>query len=228
MEVLKKWWDENGTSLVVTVVLALGAVFGYRAWETNVRETGEAASAAYENLVAATTLVTPGEESAALRATAASLGETLKSDFEDSTYAVFGAMHLARIAVENSDLETAETELRWAMEKSAEPHIETLVRMRLARVLVAKEDAAAALSTMMAHTPAEGQTASWHETLGDVYLATGDQNEARNSYQTALDNLSPAMNKTLLQLKMANIPVEGVAPVAAVDSEADAAGDNGA
>ena len=53
LELIKKWWDENGTSLVTAVVLALGVTFGYRAWEDNVRETAEAASAKYENLVQA-------------------------------------------------------------------------------------------------------------------------------------------------------------------------------
>lgn len=225
LEVLKKWWDENGTSLLVTIVIALGAVFGFRAWETNVRETGEAASVVYQDLVSAAAIVTPNPEADAendaMLATANSLGETLKSDFEGSTYSVFGALHLARLAVDRSDLDKAESELRWALERVEDPNIETLVRMRLARVLVAGEDAAAAMSIMLAYTPVEGQLATWHETLGDVYLAVGDQNQARDSYQTALDNLQPAMNKTLLELKLSNIPVEGQAPVVQAEPESE-------
>ena len=53
LELIKKWWEENGTSLVTAIVLALGVTFGYRAWVDNVRETAEAASAKYENLVQA-------------------------------------------------------------------------------------------------------------------------------------------------------------------------------
>ncbi|MYE24023.1 MAG: tetratricopeptide repeat protein, partial [Gammaproteobacteria bacterium] len=29
-ERLKKWWDANGVSLIVTLVLAVGAVIGWR------------------------------------------------------------------------------------------------------------------------------------------------------------------------------------------------------
>ena len=220
LEVLKKWWDENGTSLIVTVVISLGVVFGYRAWETGVRESGEAASDAYQNLVTATSMVIPGAEDEALLATATSLGETLKNDHEDSTYAVFAALHLARIAVDGEDLEKAEQELRWALGKVDEPHLETLVRMRLARVLMAMEDSAGAMSLMLAHQPPSGQEASWHETLGDVYLAVGDQTQARDAYQTALNNLLPGMNKTLLELKLSDIPVQGGVPVAAADADA--------
>ena len=50
VEVLKKWFGENGVSLVVSIVLVLAVVFGYRTWETQTRESGETASVMYENL----------------------------------------------------------------------------------------------------------------------------------------------------------------------------------
>ena len=61
VEVLKKWWDENGTSLIVTLVLVLGGTFGYRAWENSVIESGEAASVVYEDLVTSVRSIT-GED----------------------------------------------------------------------------------------------------------------------------------------------------------------------
>ncbi|MDA0979020.1 MAG: tetratricopeptide repeat protein [Proteobacteria bacterium] len=220
LEVLKKWWDENGTSLIVTVVLSLSAVFGYRAWESNVQETGEAASSLYEDMVVAATSAVAEEPSDAMSTTAMTLGESLKADHPGSTYSVFAAMHIARLAVARDDLEKAESELRWALEHVDEKHLEAVIRMRLARVLTAREDATQAVAIMLGFQPAAGQRASWEETLGDVYLSLGDQTQARQSYQTALENLSGDVNKTLLELKLANIPLEGKGSVSAPADEA--------
>ena len=111
LEVLKNWWDENGTTLVTTLVLGLAAIFGYRAWEDNVRETGEAASSTYQNLVQATSNL----DDENLRLTALNLGEELKNDYEGSTYASFAALHLAKIAVEQGDLAAAQAGAREGM-----------------------------------------------------------------------------------------------------------------
>ena len=134
LEVLKKWWEENGTSLVITVVLALGGTLGYQAWEDNVRQTGEEASAVYEDLTAAVSAAIPGAEEDPMKTTAMTVGETLKSEHEGTAYAVFTAMQLAKLAVDTGDLERAETELRKALDMVDDANLETLIRVRLARV----------------------------------------------------------------------------------------------
>lgn len=203
LEVLKNWWDENGTTLVTTLVLGLAAIFGYRAWEDNVRETGEAASSTYQNLVQATSNL----DDENLRLTALNLGEELKNDYEGSAYASFAALHLAKIAVEQGDLAAAQAELQWTIDQNPEAHLETIARMRLARVLVDMEDAPAALASLSEHEPAAGQQATWAEIRGDVYLALGDNGNARQAYQEALELLGDDRTRPLLELKLADIPL---------------------
>ena len=203
LEVLKNWWDENGTSLIITVVLSLGVIFGYRAWEDNVRETGEAASSAYENLVQATSDL----EDENLRTTALSLGEELKTEHDGSAYATFAAMHLAKIAVQQGDLVKAQSELEWAIRQKPERHLESIALMRLARVLVAKGDPSAAMAKLHNYEPAEGQQATWEEVKGDIFIALGDNLNARQSYQMALEHLGDGRSRPLLELKLADIPV---------------------
>jgi predicted negative regulator of RcsB-dependent stress response len=207
VEVLKKWWEENGTSLVVAVVLALGANFGYRAWENNVRETGEAASAIYEDLVVASGNIVPGAEDDSMEKTAYSLGESLKADYSGTTYAVFAAMHLARMGVEAGDFDRAQRELQWVLDQGTDKHLETIARTRLARVMIAKSDPTAAMSLLINFKPSEGQLSSYEEVLGDVYHALGDDENARMSYQKALENVAEEVNKPLLELKLADIPL---------------------
>ena len=205
LEQLKNWWAANGTPLVVTVLLLLGGVFGYRAWEANVRETGESASAVYEDLVAAVDNINTDEE--AMRTTANSLHEELKNDYGDSAYAVFAALHMAKLAVDADDLSAARKELEWALEKVRDRNIETLIRMRLARLLVVEEDASAAMTLITGFEPASGQLAPFEEIRGDIFRALGDMKSAREAYQRAIDNLDEDVANPVLKLKLADIPV---------------------
>ena len=50
-EIIKKWWSENGTSLVSTVAVAIAGVVGWNYWQDSKQATGEAASAVYTQLV---------------------------------------------------------------------------------------------------------------------------------------------------------------------------------
>lgn len=213
IEQLKNWWDENGNSLIFTVVLALGGIFGFRAWEANVQQTGEAASEVYENLINAADNLSADEE--AMRATAQSLSETLRSDYTNTTYAVFGALHMARIAVDSDDLDAAVTELEWALDSTEDPRLETMIRVRLARVLTAKGDATAALALLINHVPEAGQLVTFEEVRGDIYHALGDMSGARESYEKALAALSEGESRPILELKLADIPVAVSAPATA-------------
>ena len=211
LEVLKNWWDENGTSLVITVVVTIGAIFGYRGWEESVIETGEAASAVYEDLVIATDNIAANASNDAIRITAVSLAETLKAEHGDTTYAVFAAMRLAKVAVAQNDLEMALEELRWALDNVSEEHLETTIRVRLSRVHLGLEDPASAMALLVDHQPASGQLASFEEAKGDIFHSLGDLVQAREAYQKALVNLSDRIEKPILELKLADLPLSAQA-----------------
>jgi predicted negative regulator of RcsB-dependent stress response len=211
LEVLKNWWDENGTSLVITVVVTVGAIFGYRGWEENVVETGEAASAVYEDLVVATENIGVSDSGKALRITAVSLAETLKASHSDSTYAVFAAMRLAKVAVAENELDMALEELRWALDNVSEMHLETTIRVRMARVYIGLENPASAMTLLVNHQPASGQVASFEEAKGDIFHSLGDLGQAREAYQKALENMSDKVENPILELKLADLPLSASA-----------------
>ena len=204
LEVLKNWWNENGTSLVITVVVTVGAVLGYRGWEENVIQTGEAASAVYEDLVIATDNIASDE---AIRTTAVSLAKTLKADHGDTTYAVFAAMRLAKVSVAKNELDMALEELRWALDNVSELHLETTIRVRLSRVYIGLKDPASAMILLVNHQPASGQVALFEEAKGDIFHSLGNLGQAREAYQKALDNLSEKFENPILELKLADLPL---------------------
>jgi predicted negative regulator of RcsB-dependent stress response len=212
LEVLKNWWDENGTSLVITVVVTVGAIFGYRGWEENVIQTGETASAVYEDLVIATDNIAASASGEALRITAVSLAEKLKSDHGDTTYAVFAAMRLAKVAVAQNKLDMALEELLWALDNVSETHLETTIRVRLSRVHIGLGDPTSALTLLVNHQPAPRQITSFEEAKGDIFHSLGDLGQAREAYQRALENMSDTFENPILELKLADLPLSANSP----------------
>lgn len=84
LEVVKRWWKENGTSLIAGAVLAAAGVFGWNAWQNYQEGKSEAASARYQqliNMTAGTTL--EGDQLSA----AQTLIDELTDDYGNTLYA---------------------------------------------------------------------------------------------------------------------------------------------
>jgi len=200
LEAVKNWVKENGMSLVVGIALALGGVFGYQAWQTSIREKGEEASALYDDLVASV-VVSPGEEPGEEQlSTGRFLADQLKTEYEDSTYAHFAAMFMSRLAVQQGDLERAEEELRWALDRDPDASLALIMRPRLASILMARGNPEEALA-LLENVNAGAHTSTYEEVKGDIYLELGRKGDAREAYQRAIDTLVDNANKPILVMK---------------------------
>lgn len=179
VEALKRWWDENGRSTVVAVVLAVAGTLGWQQYQGY--NAGQAALAADAWQVIQLKLES---ESSADRAEAEQLAEALKEAHAGTAYARFAAMRLAAIAVEKEDLEGAEAQLRWALTREdANSEMGQLLQLRLARVLAAAGDETSALNILEAGSSA--YTAAYAIARGDIYLASNRQQEALDAYREA-------------------------------------------
>jgi predicted negative regulator of RcsB-dependent stress response len=208
IEELKAWWAENGNSLVITIVLALAVVFGYRAWQNSEAEAAEAASTLYESISVAVRDAPATAPSAEVLTSLRSLGNQLKTDYPDSTYAHFGALHMAKIAADRKEYETAEIELMWMLDNDVDGILEPVARMRLALVLVEQDRADEALQMLSVDIELGAHAVSWHETQGDIYYKMGDNENARDAYQTAVDLLSEDDSpRPMLMAKLQDLPV---------------------
>lgn len=213
IEAIKRWWDENGKSLIVGIVVALGGVFGYQAWQDHVRETGEAASSLYEDLVAAVTRDSPFEtiEEEQLK-TGKFIATQLEETYPDSTYAHFAALFMAKVAVEAGDLDTAEKELNWALEHGIDESLEAMTRIRLARVKIARGEPEAALAMLESIDPGT-HSVSFEEVRGDAYMALNDEARAREAYGRAVEAQEEGRARPMLQMKLDDLVVaENVIP----------------
>ena len=130
--------------------------------------------------------------------------ELLKTEFDTSTYAQFGALMLARVEVQEGDLTAAAAQLQWVLEQQGDAEINALATIRLAKLLGAQGQYDSALDLLV-----DGDDA-WQlgrlEVRGDLLVAQGELDAARAAYEKAsvLADASGASNP-LLGLKLDNL-----------------------
>ncbi len=187
-EMLKKWWSENGTSLLVSVILVAGGWTGWNLYQENKQMEGEAASALFSSLTEKFAEYSQNPTEASLQAEAIVMAETLKNEFSDSAYSQFGSLFLARFAAENDDIDSAVAELK-ALAATAEAPVLYLARVRLANLLIdqGKQDEALALVSTIddpAYAP------QYLEARGDALYRKGNNSAARTAYLEAVEAAS--------------------------------------
>lgn len=193
-EVVKKWWRENGKSIIAGVVMGITAIFGWRSYDSYTAQQAEAASIVYEQMLIASR--DDDIENAAIYA------NRVINNYGSSSYATFATMMLAKLAAESGDFDLAATHLRWVLENNSETGFNHIARLRLARVLIAGDKLDMATTTLNVSKPG-GFLARYEELRGDIFVKQDKTEEARQAYQKALVNSSAsAGGKSLLQMKL--------------------------
>ena len=194
IESLKKWWDENGTSVVFGILLGFGALFGWRWWQQASLEKAESAAGLFQSLME----TSRGEDVKLTKNKA----EKVISEYGSTTYAVFAKLLLAKIAVQEKDYDSAEKHLRWALDNTDEKSVKLEIRLRLAKILTAREAYQEALKILNAGDPGQF-AADYNEQRGDIYIYQGNTEGARLAYQEAIANKRIiGGDTTRLQLKL--------------------------
>lgn len=190
---IRRWWSEYGRSVIAGVIIALVGIFGWQQWNGYQDRQELAAAAVYQALVA--DLGDDNTPAAKKRA------EQLQSEHEGSIYAVLAAFQMAVRYVENDDLQAAAQVLRWAAEHSQAPVLQTIARLRLARVLLGSGDADRALAAAKP-IPEGAFAAPFQELLGDIHTARSERAAAIKAYRAALADGVNGQRRGLIQAKL--------------------------
>ena len=197
IEAIKKWWHENKWSLIGGVVIGIAVLIGGRAWLENKHAYTETASAVYQVMMQH---IAQGEFTEA-----SEKGKQLLSDFSDTPYAELAALGMAKLKVEEGDTAAAVAHLRWVLDNGDQEPVKHEARMRLVRLLLADNKAQDALTFLQGIEYGTYQ-AAYDALLGDVHLALGRTDEAREAYQRALSASSGvSAGRDLLQMKLDNL-----------------------
>jgi len=207
IEHIKAWWKENASSVITGLLLGLAVLFGAKSWFAYQDRKAEEASNIY---VTMTSAFARGDENLVRDRAGVLIGE-----YSSSPYATLAALTLAKLKLDHGELEAAHAQLQWALDKNGSAALRPLLRLRLARVMVAegKLDEAEALLAQTA--PDKAYAPLFSELKGDIQAARGAFGQARTEYELALEALPPdSAAHRLVQLKYENT----TAPAASGDA----------
>lgn len=201
VEALKRWWQENGKSLILTIAVSVSGVLSWNAYQDHQTSESELASVYFQQLMTSAPAGQLGEtEIAEIRYNS----DLLKKEFSASTYAQFAALMIARVEVQEGNLAAATTELEWVIAQQGDVEVRTLATLRLAKLLGAQNQYDEALALLVDADDA------WQlgrlETRGDLLVAQGDLDAARAAYtEASLLAVTSGTNNPLLGLKLDNL-----------------------
>jgi len=193
LEAIRKWWSENGTWLLVGLVVGFGSLFGWRYWQDTQVARAENASTNYENFLA---FVEQNDAELAL-----STGRALVAEFPGTPYASLTSLHMARIALRQGDTEAAEAHVGWVLENERRAPLKSVARLRDLRLKVELGRAGEAADAVPSLLESDELVAL--ELAADIQAATGDPDGAIETYDRilALPGLDPE-DRAVVELKV--------------------------
>lgn len=205
LEAIKKWWKENGTSLIVGVAVAAAGVFGWKAWQQYQLNQSEAASQRYQELqyLSRTDTLDAQNLERAHR-----LIDELQEHHDSTLYADLARLIEVRLAVDEDDISAAIAPLQTISDSSKHPYMQGVARLRLARLQLAQDDADAAIATLQKTIPA-ALSAMQLELRGDAFLMQGQRDKAASAWRDALEHTANnAQAQYAIRLKLDDLGIE--------------------
>ncbi len=191
----KAWWKENGSSIIGGIAIGTALVVGYNFWNQYAEKQAQQASALYQQV-----LNDEASDSAV---------QSLVTDFDGSVYSTLASLQQAKAQVEKDELGAAANTLESAINlKGTDAALASIVRLRLAAVLIADGNTDKALTVLngpgLSASPAV--EARVEELKGDAYFGKSDLDAAKAAYEASLAAESGGgQSRALVQLKLDNL-----------------------
>ncbi len=177
---LKSWWKDNGKTVIISAVIAFSGVFGWRYWQGYQQDKMYANSYAYEQALSQYQQMPEA-------------GHNAVADFvnkhQSSDYATFALLQQAKIAVESKDFVLAETALNQAVNQGVDDTLINIANLRLSQVQYEQNKLDEAIATLN-KVKEPSLAARKALILGDIYLAKGEKDAAREQYNQGLQSIS--------------------------------------
>lgn len=177
VEAIKNWWKQNGTAIISGAVLGIGALIGWRGWSWHQEEQAAEASDLF--------MVVQEAVNNNDIATIDSKSDRLRNDYKSTPYAAIATLYEAKAQSEKGDLSGAAESLSWVINNSKQDTVKDIARIRLARVLVADNKLDEASTTINYALP-KSYSSLANEIRGDIYLAKGENEKAKQAYDQAI------------------------------------------
>ena len=198
VEALKKWWKENGSSIITGLLLGAAILLGGKAWFSYRETQALRASNIYAQMMAAAN----SNDTEIARKQASDL----IANYTGSAYAPLASLLLAKLAVQENELAAAQAQLQWALDHASSTEVKHTARMRLVRTLIGQQQYVPAAQLLASVTDAGAYRYLYTELEGDLAMAQNKPQEAARAYKQALDNMpARAPNQAFLTAKYENV-----------------------
>ena len=206
LEALKRWWKENGHSTIIGLGLGIAIILGWNYWQDHKKAQAEQASALYGQLIQAI--------GADKKDSAEKLAERIHEQYPKTEYAAYSGFFLAKLKVQQGDLAKAQAILK-DIAAGSNKELSNIAKIRQVRLMLASGEYEQGLQLINNVDPATSTSFSgnYDELVGDLYVALDRLDEARSSYQKALEN---GYKSPLLQIKIDDLTASEKAEVQAI------------
>jgi predicted negative regulator of RcsB-dependent stress response len=202
---LKSAAKKYGSSIIIGILIALIAFFGWEYWQKKNLAEAQIATAKVQQLMDDASGL-EGKDNAF--ATLSASADKILKDTPEAVQAIQAQMLLAKVAFDAGKYADAERALqRVEGSKIDDAGLIQIVKLRLAYAQLAQQKYDAALKTLTAVTePAFKATAE--EARGDIYVAKNDIANAKKAYQSAWNDLiERQQERPILQIKLESVGV---------------------
>ena len=199
IDLLSVWWDKY--KYLLGMLLAASVIFiVYRDYSISSSNVNEFESARFYDDFLSSTLTDKKTKA-----------NEIIDLYSDTLYADFAALHLAKISVEESNLEQAQQHLNWVIARSSSwdskfNPVRSIAKLRLAKIFLEQDSPQAALDLLKEE---QTLTASLFEVRGDAERSLNQINKAKLSYLQALELSNSQPIKSLISMKISDLQEDG-------------------
>src|ERR1700688_4466759 len=177
LEAVKHLIAEYAPWLIGGVLVGAAVFFGVRYFQNYTNERAYKAAAEFSSLTAALRLND--------HAKSRQIADGLVKDYASSPYADQAQLTVARLDVDDGQLDKAIAPLTKVMNDSKDTELRQIARLRLARVLTDQGKSDEAIKTLAEPMPA-AFAVPYHDVRGDAFLAKKAVPDALTEYEAAL------------------------------------------
>lgn len=200
VEALKKFWKENGLSIIAGIVFAIVVTFGWQYYKSYRNSISERASALYIHLDEQLSLKNQSNLADFL-----TQAKFLQAHYRGTPYASLATFSLVKQYVEQKKFNEAVTQLNWIVQHGSAKFFKQLARLRLARILLMQNQPEQALDVLSV-VNSQAYLGLILDVRGDAYLQLKQKGKARTAFQGALKAIPPQSDvSSLIQMKLNNV-----------------------
>lgn len=204
LDSIKAWWKQYSNAVTWLLIVVLAGYAAWNGWKYYQRNQSVQASQLYEELQKA---IVAKDITKVQRATA-----DMEIKFSRTAYAQMSALAAAKYAFDLNNLKMAKEQLQWVINNGQDEAYKAIAKVRLAGILLDEQSFDDGLKLLSGDFSVQfvGLVA---DRKGDFFVAQNKIDEARASYQLALDKMEQKNPvRQLIQMKLDAI---GGAPVKA-------------